>query len=177
MKVKILYLFLGLLIFQNPVNSQQKPFNILFISIDDLRPALGCFGDSLAITPNIDKISKQGVVFTRAYVQAASCAPSRTSMLTGLRPDEVRVTDHKTHFRDTRPDVITLPLVDLCGIKSKGDLSGVSLKPLLINTQNNWKNVAFNQSGRPYEAAIVGKVPATHMGYSGRTDKWRYTAW
>ena len=84
-------------------------FNVLFIAVDDLRPALGCFGDSLAVTPNIDRLSIQGVVFSRAYTQAPSCAPSRTSMLTGLRPDLIEVTNHATHFRDTRPDVVTLP--------------------------------------------------------------------
>lgn len=83
--------------------------NVLLICVDDLRPALGCYGDKLAITPNIDRLAGQGVLFGRHYVQAPSSAPSRTSMLTGLRPDEVGVTDHKTHFRDTRPEAITLP--------------------------------------------------------------------
>jgi len=83
--------------------------NVLFIAVDDLRPALRCFGDPLAITPNIDRLSEQGVLFNRAYAQAPSCAPSRTSMLTGLRPDQVKVTNHATHFRDTRPEVVTLP--------------------------------------------------------------------
>lgn len=86
-----------------------KTPNVLFIAVDDLRPTLGCFGDPLAITPNIDALANQGMLFNRHFVQAPSCAPSRTSMLTGLRPDEVEVTNHKTHFRDTRPDVTTLP--------------------------------------------------------------------
>ena len=83
--------------------------NVLFIASDDLRPALGCFGDPLAITPNLDRLSEQGVVFSKSYVQAPSCAPSRTSMLTGLRPDQLKVTNHVTHFRDTRPETVTLP--------------------------------------------------------------------
>jgi iduronate 2-sulfatase len=87
----------------------QKPLNVLFFSIDDLRPALGCYGDPLAISPNIDALAHQGVLFSRHYVQAPSCGPSRTSMLTGLRPDEVKVVNHATHFRDTKPDVVTLP--------------------------------------------------------------------
>lgn len=92
---------------QQPV--EQKPMNVLFFSIDDLRPALGCYGDSLAISPYIDALAKQGVLFSHHYVQAPSCGPSRTSMLTGLRPDEVNVVNHATHFRDTRPNVVTLP--------------------------------------------------------------------
>jgi len=83
--------------------------NVLFIASDDLRPALACYGDPLAITPNLDRLSEQGVLFSKAYVQAPSCAPSRTSMLTGLRPDQLKVTNHVTHFRDTRPETVTLP--------------------------------------------------------------------
>ncbi len=90
-------------------NKKSTKLNVIFIAVDDLRPTLGCFRDPVAITPHIDLLANQGVVFTRHYVQAASCAPSRTSMLTGLRPDEVRVTNHITHFRDTRPEVVTMP--------------------------------------------------------------------
>ncbi len=88
---------------------ESEPLNVLFLSIDDLRPALGCYGDPLAVSPHIDALAEQGVLFSRHYVQAPSCAPSRTSMLTGLRPDEVKVVNHSTHFRDTKPGVVTLP--------------------------------------------------------------------
>lgn len=83
--------------------------NVLFFLVDDLRPALGCYGDSLAHTPNIDRLAGEGVVFQKAYCQQAVCNPSRASLLTGLRPDENGVTDLKTHFREKVPDVVTLP--------------------------------------------------------------------
>jgi len=86
-----------------------EKMNVLLIAVDDLRPALACYDDPLAISPNIDRLAKEGALFQNHYVQAPSCAPSRTSMLTGYRPDEVEVTDHKTHFRETRPEVVTLP--------------------------------------------------------------------
>ncbi|MBL8212138.1 MAG: sulfatase, partial [Bryobacterales bacterium] len=83
--------------------------NILFIAVDDLRPELGCYGAKTVLTPNIDRIAKQGITFLRAYCQQAVCSPSRTSLLTGARPDTTKVWDLVTHFRDAMPGVVTLP--------------------------------------------------------------------
>ncbi|MBV5342963.1 sulfatase-like hydrolase/transferase, partial [bacterium] len=83
---------------------KRKPFNVLFIAVDDLRPNIGCFNDSIAITPNIDHLSKKSVVFTNAYCQQAVCNPSRASILTGQRPDIIGVTNLVSHFREKSPD-------------------------------------------------------------------------
>ena len=83
--------------------------NVLFIAVDDLRPSLGCYGDADIRTPNIDALASGGLTFTRAYCQQAVCSPSRTSLLTGLRPDTTRVYDLDTHFRRYRPNAVTLP--------------------------------------------------------------------
>ena len=87
---------------------QVRP-NVLFIAVDDLRPELGCYGVTEIHTPNIDALSKSGVQFNRAYCQLAVCNPSRVSLMTGLRPDSSRVWDLITRFRETVPDVVTLP--------------------------------------------------------------------
>ncbi len=91
------------------LSAQGRPKNVLFIAVDDLRPALGCFGDPVAITPNIDSLASRGTVFRRAYCQQAVCNPSRASVMTGRRPDTIGVWDLSAHFRDTLPDVVTLP--------------------------------------------------------------------
>ncbi|MCP4849610.1 MAG: sulfatase [Verrucomicrobiaceae bacterium] len=83
--------------------------NVLFIAIDDLRPLLGCYGDKIAITPNIDRLAERGIVFNHAYCQQAVCGPSRLSLMTGRRPDTTRVWDLSTHFREALPNVVTLP--------------------------------------------------------------------
>ena len=83
--------------------------NVLFIGVDDLRCQLGCFGDSYAKTPNIDKLAEEGLLFNRAYCQQAVCSPSRASFMTGLRPNTTKVWDLETHFRKALPDAITLP--------------------------------------------------------------------
>lgn len=82
---------------------------MLFIAVDDLRPELGCYGNNVVKTPNIDRLAARGTVFTHAYCQQAVCSPSRTSLMTGRRPDATKVWDLETHFRVALPDVVTLP--------------------------------------------------------------------
>ena len=91
------------------LGQQPKKYNVLFLAVDDLRPELGCYGKDYIKSPNIDRIAKSGMVFNRAYVQQAVCSPSRTSLLTGTRPDSTKVWDLVTHFRDAQPNVVTLP--------------------------------------------------------------------
>ena len=95
----------------NPVErpAPGKRRNVLFIAVDDLKPELNCYGASQIISPNLDRLASSGMMFSLAYCQQAVCSPSRTSLLTGLRPDSTQVYNLTTHFRENVPDVVTLP--------------------------------------------------------------------
>jgi arylsulfatase A-like enzyme len=94
----------------NPIAAQQKTKpNILFIAVDDLKPILGCYGNTLVKTPNIDRLAKMATVFNSNYCQQAVCGPTRASIMTGKRPDNTGVWDLKTKMRDVNPDILSLP--------------------------------------------------------------------
>lgn len=97
-----------LLVFFSIAQKKNKP-NVLFIAVDDLKPELGCYGNTIVKTPNIDRLAKMGTVFLNNYCQQAVCGPTRASLMTGMRPDYTKVWDLKTKMRDVNPDIVTLP--------------------------------------------------------------------
>lgn len=88
--------FLPLVVFclSTVVHAEGKTPNVLMICVDDLRNELNSFGASYVHSPNIDKLAASGRAFTRHYVAAPSCGPSRYSMLTGLYPLQTRGNEH-----------------------------------------------------------------------------------
>ncbi|WP_269525451.1 sulfatase [Coraliomargarita parva] len=100
-------LIVGLLFLISPLHSK----NVIFVLIDDLSPRLGSYGGPV-ISPHLDKLADQGVLFQHAYAQATICTPSRASIMTGMRPDAVGTRDNnyrRSRFRNYQPDVQTLP--------------------------------------------------------------------
>jgi arylsulfatase A-like enzyme len=133
--------------------------NVLFIVSDDLRPELSCYGNSMIKSPNIDALAKRSVQFNRAYCQLALCNPSRSSFLSGRRPETLHVFDLKTFVRDGNPDVVTLPEL----FKDNGYTS-LSFGKIFHTTNGNhedpksWSEKAWKPKGEP--TTQPGKTPA-----------------
>ncbi|SCX99659.1 Arylsulfatase A [Nonlabens sp. Hel1_33_55] len=96
-------------VFAQESSSSSDQKNILFIAVDDLKPLLSNYGESQMVTPNFDRLAKMGVTFTNAHVQYAVCGPSRASVMTGTNPDRTKVWDLHTDFRESAPDLVSMP--------------------------------------------------------------------
>lgn len=92
-----------------PVLAPKPKYNVIFIASDDLRPELGCYGNKIVKTPNLDRLASWGVKFDRAYAQYPLCNPSRSSLLTGKFPTQTGVMDNEYYFRALHPDLVSLP--------------------------------------------------------------------
>ena len=90
------------------LGNNEAKLNVLFIAADDLSCALGCYGDPIAKTPHLDRLAATGTCFLNAYNQLPLCNPTRASVMTGLRPDTIKVYDLDRHFRDEVPGAVTL---------------------------------------------------------------------
>ena len=103
---------LFLFVISNTVIAQKKQAtkpNILFIAVDDLKPLLGCYGNTLVKSPNIDRLAKMATVFDKNYCQQAICGPTRASIMTGTRPDATKIWNLTTQMREANPNTLTLP--------------------------------------------------------------------
>jgi len=97
---------LGLL--TNRANAAEVKTNVLLVCVDDLKPALGCYGDTRVRSPHIDRLAARGVLFERAFCNQAVCAPSRNALMTGLRSTSLGIYDLGTNFRLARSNAVTV---------------------------------------------------------------------
>ena len=97
----------ALLLFVPFTAAAEKP-NVLLICVDDLKPAIGCYGDPLAKTPNLDRLAARGIRFDRAYCNQSVCAASRNSLMLGSRPTSIGIYGLAPNFRAAVPDAVTL---------------------------------------------------------------------
>ena len=113
MKLKTIYIFFGLFLFNALGFSQNKTIkkkpNVVMILVDDLKPLLGTYGDYIAVSPNIDKLAARGTQFNLAYANQSVCAPSRYNLLLGTRSSSSCIYSFGKDFRNQYPKVTTLP--------------------------------------------------------------------
>lgn len=147
--------------------------NVLFIAVDDLRPELGCYGNPRIKSPNIDRLAARGLTFNRAYCQQALCSPSRTSLLTGRRPDTTKVYNLETNFRDEFPDWVTLPQL----FKQNGYVSlGLSkIYHGALDDARSWSQPHWVPGGPPYGEAgqKVLQARIKERKAAGQKARWR----
>ncbi|MGY6647993.1 sulfatase [Wenyingzhuangia sp. IMCC45574] len=93
------------------IANQNKPMNVLFIAIDDLRTELGCYNAPQVKSPNIDQFAKEAVVFNRAYCNVPVCGASRASLLTSILPTKTRFVDYRAKAQEDVPNAKTLPSI------------------------------------------------------------------
>lgn len=160
--------------------AQQKTgkMNVLFIAVDDLRPQLGCYGHKEIISPNIDLLAAQGLLFERTYCQQAVCAPSRVSIMSGCRPDTTRIYDLNTPLRKAMPNVLSLPQhfknngyetlsIGKIYHHTSDDMVGWSKPPFKAGTfpEGKWAGRGYLTSE---SAAIVAEYAKRNPGMKGR---------
>lgn len=104
----ILHRALGLILLFGPACAAEKP-NVLLLLVDDLKPALGCYGDSVVKSPAIDKLAASGLRFEQAYCNQAVCAPSRFNFMLGSRSTSTGLYGLGMNLRERLPDAVTLP--------------------------------------------------------------------
>ncbi len=130
-------------------------YNVLLILLDDLRPMLACYGHPMMQTPNIDRVAAGGTLFTRAYCQYPLCSPSRTALLTGLRPDTTKVLNNTADFREKVPEAVTLPQHFRTFGYHTQSIGRVMHRPKLQDDENSWSVPSWRAAWSPLDKATT----------------------
>ena len=140
----------------------KPPPNILLIMVDDLRPELGCYGVDEVHSPNIDRLASKGMLFNNAYAQYPVCNPSRASLLTGWRPNEVGIVTNNIPLRKKWPDVVTLPQL----FRENGYYTAGLGKIFHLGLDAN-KAVTFFEDSKSFDFFYDARKDATKLGKTG----------
>ncbi|MEO2029997.1 MAG: sulfatase [Fuerstiella sp.] len=142
-----------------------KPMNVLFITIDDLRPELASYRTDGILTPHIDRLAAMGLQFNAAYCQYPVCNPSRSSFLTSMRPDELGIVSNKVPLRHKWPDVVTLPQL----FRNNGYFTAGLGKMFHLGTDAEGKPTLFRDDASfDYFFKAMGQQPKIGLEGEGR---------
>ena len=155
MKLKINLLAFATVFFGFSLSADAAP-NILFISIDDLRVELGCYGNEYVISPHFDNFAASGMVFENAFCQEAVYTPSRASVFTGKRPESIGVIHLRDDFRKENSDKVTLPQL----LRSHGYRTQSIGKTLSPGDSVSWSEPSYRD---PNPQNLCGAAPLVVM--------------
>lgn len=150
--------------------------NVLMILVDDLKPALGCYGDASARAPNIDSPAARGMRFDLAYCNQAVCAPSRFTLMLGSHSTSTGLYGLSSQLQQVMPHAVTIPqhFALHCGYRTESGLpaptgpqpiDGVSLVPVLKNPDARVRDHACHA------------YPKGKLGRAIRTERYRLVDW
>lgn len=143
---------------------QKTPKNVLFIIVDDLNTMLGCYGDPNVKSPNIDRLAKMGVRFDRSYCQYPLCNPSRSSFLSGKRPENLGIYNLTTSARTVLPDGIFLPEY----FRKKGYFTAGAGKVFHSTKMNDTRSWDFYEDGSSKDPQELAALKNRAEGADGR---------
>ena len=147
------------------VYASATPLNVLFITIDDLRPELATYQADGILTPHIDRLAAKGLQFNAAYCQYPVCNPSRSSFLTGLRPDELGIVSNRVALRRKWPDLVTLPQL----FRNSGYFTAGLGKLFHMGTDAEGRQTLFRDDASfDYYFKAMGKEPSIGAQGEGR---------
>ncbi len=136
----------------SPVKDSAQKYNVLFIAVDDLRPKLGCYGDTEVLSPNIDNLASQGIVFMNHYVQVATCGASRSALMLGRMPVD------RTGFSNGAFRPFT-KLRESGVVPDLNDSTGLIVLPELFKLHG-------------YTTVVTGKISHNHQTQSDMPGAW-----
>jgi iduronate 2-sulfatase len=158
------------------LSTAAKP-NVLLICVDDLKPTIGCFGDTHAKTPNIDRLAARGMVFEKAFCNQAVCSPSRNALLTSLRPQTLGVYELSTNFRKGAPDAVTLPQhFKNNGYRAEGLGKIFHVGHGNVNDEASWSVPHFTPKAASYalpENSPSAEETAKKKAANPKVDSWK----
>jgi arylsulfatase A-like enzyme len=139
------------------------PPNILIIPIDGIGTYLGCYGDKVVKTPNIDKLASQGIRYTNAYTVAGVCAPSRSSYITGMYAASIGAQHMRTGYQYADTKGLPVPYETVPPPYVKGFTEFLRAHNYYVTNDNpiDWQFTSFSE------------VPFTLFDESGTGDSWR----
>ncbi|MGC1204981.1 MAG: sulfatase [Flavobacteriaceae bacterium] len=156
------------LLFLGTLNSAkaQEGYNIIWITVEDLSPRIGAYGDELAKTPNIDQLAKEGVRYTNAYTTYGVCAPNRHTLITGMYPTSTGAMAMRTWKRTSALDKITDPELLNIPVYEATPPAGVKCFSEYFRAAGYY---CTNNSKEDYQF----KTPITAWDESGSDAHWR----